>query len=212
MRKWRVGSFTMGFSLLLLGIVCLTTAWRGKEAFDALFQWWPLLFILLGVEILAALVLAKEEHPRLHYDVLSLLFVPFLIMLGMGFTLLTYTGLAEELRDSIRAVRYTETLPAWEQNLPPEVTTVVVQAPHTQVITDRIADSKLHLLGTYWYDSAIPQSEQPVLTTDIYETSVIGDKLYLTMNPLPQQHNWFGSPGHRKLTVIVPEQVHVEIR
>lgn len=213
MRKWRVGSLTMGFSLLLMGVVSLATIWQGKEAFDMLFQWWPLLFIFVGAEILIALALAKEDHPKLHYDLLSLFFVPVLIMVGMGFSLLSYTGLADELRNTIRAVHYTEILPQLEQQLPSEVTTIIVQAPNARVNIDSSSDSKLHLLGTYHYETALSDNERPSLTHDMYEVSVIGDKLYLIVNPpLPGEHTWFGAPGYMNLTIVTPEQVQVEVR
>ena len=43
MRQWRVGSFSMGLVLVLLGIGLLLYQLKGAPAaLDLIFNWWPL--------------------------------------------------------------------------------------------------------------------------------------------------------------------------
>ncbi|ASA97467.1 LiaF transmembrane domain-containing protein [Anoxybacillus flavithermus] len=65
MRKWRVGTVSMGASLILLGIVLFISQWEGMGAADIFASWWPFLLVLLGVEVFVPK--EKAEQMRAGY-------------------------------------------------------------------------------------------------------------------------------------------------
>ena len=78
MRTWRVGTISMGLTLILLGIFLVLSQLLNWKPAYAMTGWWPIIFIVLGIEILIYLFLAKQENPAVKYDVFSIFFVGFL--------------------------------------------------------------------------------------------------------------------------------------
>ncbi|WP_433946485.1 hypothetical protein [Paenibacillus sp. SN-8-1] len=71
--KWRVGTVPMGISLLILGMVILFSDLYGYNGFTAAKAWWPIYFILLGLEIMAHSIFRRNV--RIQYDVISIFLI-----------------------------------------------------------------------------------------------------------------------------------------
>ena len=67
MRTWRVGTISMGASLLLLGVFLLLSQIVGWDLTRVMISWWPIILVVLGIEILVYLLLSKSEKPVLKY-------------------------------------------------------------------------------------------------------------------------------------------------
>jgi len=52
MRKWRVGTISMGILLVATGILLLLGEIKGISGAMLILRWWPVILIVLGVEIL----------------------------------------------------------------------------------------------------------------------------------------------------------------
>ncbi|MGQ0419218.1 exosporium protein E, partial [Bacillus sp. HC-Mk] len=46
MRTWRVGTFSMGLSIISLGCFLLFSVVKGIQVLDTLTAWWPVLLII----------------------------------------------------------------------------------------------------------------------------------------------------------------------
>lgn len=75
MRTWRVGTFSMGLSIISLGCFLLFSVIQGTKVLDSLTAWWPVLLIILGVEILLYLLFSKKEQSFIKYDIFSIFFI-----------------------------------------------------------------------------------------------------------------------------------------
>lgn len=62
MRTWRVGTFSMGLSIIALGCFLLFSVIKGTEVLDSLTAWWPVLLIILGAEVLLYLLFSKKSN------------------------------------------------------------------------------------------------------------------------------------------------------
>lgn len=83
MKNRRVGTFTMGLSLLALGTVYLISSlW--PHAIDPVWimRLWPVVFISLGIEVLCSWALNKEDVLR--YDGWAIFLIFCLIILAGG--------------------------------------------------------------------------------------------------------------------------------
>jgi membrane-bound ClpP family serine protease len=86
MRKWRVGTFSMGILLILVGVLLLFGELSGRSAVELIFTWWPVILITLGIEVLVHVYFSGEESPTVKYDGFSI----FIILLIIIITLLVY--------------------------------------------------------------------------------------------------------------------------
>jgi hypothetical protein len=84
MRRWRVGTFSMGILLVAAGILLLIGQIRGINGAGMILKWWPIILIVLGVEILAYILFSREEQPRIKFDGLSIVMVIFIVLFSSG--------------------------------------------------------------------------------------------------------------------------------
>ena len=87
MRQWRVGTFSIGILFIALGVLMLAAPVYGLSASQLIFKWWPVILIMLGLEILVYVLLSRQEEPRIKFDGFSI----FIIIVILIFTFGTYT-------------------------------------------------------------------------------------------------------------------------
>lgn len=91
----RVGTLTAGITLILFGLLFLARILFPVITLKAILPFWPLIFILMGIEILAAYIINRDEKMR--YDVGAVVLLVLLscfafCMAGAEF-LINYPGL-----------------------------------------------------------------------------------------------------------------------
>jgi len=207
-RQWRVGTLSMGVTLILLGTVLFLTQWNHREAFLVLIDWWPIVFILLGLELLAYLAVARKENPVVKYDVYSVFFVGFLIFVSIVFTLLASTGLMYEARRVLGAVERTVELPAIEQTIDGGVRKVVViNDALSSVAIDTAGVSSINVFGSVRSEMAADGGEA---AEDIVTLQRVGDTIYIRVNEPPHRRGLFSNYPRLNVTIVVPEGVKTE--
>lgn len=150
MRQWRVGSFSTGGALILLGVAFLWSIWMGREALDIVMKGWPIICILLGVEVLVQLFLSRKENQVLRYDLFSMFLTGAITVFCLGLALISATGLMGELRYQVGAVERTIELEDMALTVPETVNRIIVQTPYgTRPAIDRIEGDQLLIFGTY---------------------------------------------------------------
>lgn len=84
MRKWRVGTISMGILLVVTGVLLLVSELQGLSGAMLIMRWWPAILIVLGLEILAYIFLSKEDQPKIKFDGLSIFLTVFIILISTG--------------------------------------------------------------------------------------------------------------------------------
>ncbi|MEI7025746.1 hypothetical protein [Paenibacillus sp. y28] len=213
MKQWRVGTLSMGSSLLLLGIILFISQWQGVRAFDQLLVWWPLVLVLLGLEIVTYMLLARGEKPLIHYDVFSMFIVAILLVCCLVFTALASTGVVTAIRHNVMASYTTGLLPEFRQAAAPELKKVIVDVEDAYVYVDKASTLDVELFGS------TRQRTESALNLNLndkdsfYSSKLTGDTLYITVPSITAKGliRWTGD-FEKKLTVVVPETVKVEVR
>lgn len=83
MRERRVGTFTLGCMLVTFGVLFIIETFTHALTYGLIFKLWPVVFILLGVEILASLRGGNEVKFKL--DAGSI--VMMILMMGVAATM-----------------------------------------------------------------------------------------------------------------------------
>lgn len=129
MREWRVGTFSMGILLLGLGTGLIIAQINSVALAEIIFKWWPLLFILLGVEILGQIFINKNNDIKIKYDIFSIFMVFVIIISGLGVQCLTEFGFIEQARIMLASEHYLlETEPS-EIAVATGIKRLVIEAP-----------------------------------------------------------------------------------
>src|SRR5690625_3502190 len=114
MRTWRVGSFSMGALLIFLGILLVLSQQLGMKASTIFLAWWPIILIVLGIEILIYIYFVKKENSFIKYDFLSIIFVSFIGMIAIAMTILMSTGLFDKVHAWTNLERTVGDLPEYD--------------------------------------------------------------------------------------------------
>lgn len=88
-RQWRVGTLSMGLLLVALGIIMLVSQILNTSVIEHIFKWWPVVLILIGIEILIYVFLSKQEEPKVKFDVFSIIIISIIMITSVGFYAVT---------------------------------------------------------------------------------------------------------------------------
>ncbi|MGE7634154.1 exosporium protein ExsE [Bacillus paramycoides] len=211
MRTWRVGTFSMGLSIIALGCFLLFSVIKGTQVLDTLTAWWPVLLIILGTEILLYLLFSKKEQSFVKYDIFSIFFIGVLGSVGIAFYCLLSTGLLDEIRHSINTTRQTGTIPTEQLSMPESITKIVVDSGNHPLTIEGSNTNQVYLLGTY--EMTTKANEKLNLKQeDFLSVQTAGETMYVTLKSLPVQHTLFNSATQVKPTLVLPQNKNVEIR
>ncbi|MCA1028960.1 hypothetical protein [Cytobacillus kochii] len=211
MRTWRVGTFSMGASLLFLGVYLLLSQIFKLDVSSILISWWPIIFVILGGEILLYLFFSKQEKPYLKYDIFSIFFVGVLGTVGITIALLSMTGIVDKVSANMDLEHRTGDLPTFDFAMNNDVKRVVVDSGSTGISVEGSTGKELSVFGTY---TATQLEKKPLITDveDYMTTTVKGDTLYIAFKELPRESiAMFQNYSTLDPTLVIPQDVTLEI-
>lgn len=78
----KVGTFTLGIMLIIFGILFLLRIFIPYLSYHVIFSMWPVIFLLLGIEILLGGI--KQTGEKLIYDTTAFFLIILLSIFAMG--------------------------------------------------------------------------------------------------------------------------------
>lgn len=202
----------MGICLIVFGVVLFVSQFRGKEAFDTLIDWWPIVFVLLGLELLVYLAVSRNNESRVRYDVFSILFVGVLCMVGLGGAIMTSTGILQEIRHAVSAVERSEHIQEIAHQVPESVARIVVQnRAGSDLLVDVSAEPSVHVFGQYRYTDYGDTPSGVTSAQEQIQFRTIGDTMYIDIHPLERHLGIRPNATRMLLTLVLPEHAESEI-
>ena len=80
----RVGTFTTGIVLIMFGIMFLLRLVNPNIDYLKIASLWPLILVLLGIEIIVAYAINKEEIMKYDFGAIILIIMLSFFSMGMG--------------------------------------------------------------------------------------------------------------------------------
>ncbi len=210
MRTWRVGTFSMGASLVFLGLFLFFSKFMGLDLVQVMTAWWPLLLVVLGIEILLYLFLSRQEKPVLKYDFLSIFFVGLIGTAGIAFAILSTTGIMGKVEEVMAREERSFELPAFSYQIDDSIKRVVVRTVGHQMTVESTEEKEVSLFGTYRVQTA-KKAKLLENADDLISANQKGDTLYLNMKSLPNEIGMFNAYGETAATLLVPNHVKLEV-
>lgn len=203
----------MGFLLLILGGLLVYGQFNGKSALDIILTWWPVIFFLLGAEVLFYSYLLKEEQPKLKYDFFSIFIILMLVLTGIGLYGLNQLGLTQRLSMMVNAQSYSMQTPVEEFKLEAAVKKIVITSPaQTRLKVRTATGSSLLAYGNAYITADSKEKAQGLLTEQRITTHQKDDTLYVAFN-LPLNNGPLGYHARMTdFTLVIPQDRQVEIK
>lgn len=210
MRTWRVGTFSMGGSLLFLGLFLFLSRFMGFDLVHVMSAWWPVLLIVLGIEILLYLFFSRQEKPILKYDFVSILFVGLLGMAGILFATLSATGIMGKVEDVVAREERSFELPDFSYQMDDSIKRVVLRTAAYQTTIEATEEKEVSMFGTYRTQTS--KKEKLLANADDYVyANRKGDTLYVNVKTLPNELGPFYSHREVVSTILIPKGVELEV-
>jgi hypothetical protein len=83
MRRWRIGTISMGALLVAVGVIMFISRINGILVIEHTAKYWPVVLILLGIEVFVGSLL-KNENTEIKFDGVSITIVVTIILLCAG--------------------------------------------------------------------------------------------------------------------------------
>ncbi|WP_066391017.1 ECF transporter S component family protein [Neobacillus mesonae] len=210
MRTWRVGTFSMGILLLMLGLFLFFSRFLGMDLIQVMSAWWPVILIVLGIEILIYLFLARQEKPILQYDFLSIFFVAIIGTLGIAFAVLSSTGLMGKVEEVVAREEQSFDLPGFSHKIDDRIHRVVVRNVGYDTTIEATDAKEVSMFGTYRVQ-AVKNKELLKSANDYLTANQKGDTLYINLKQLPNESGPFYTQAIVAATILIPKDVKLDL-
>jgi hypothetical protein len=200
----------MGASLVFLGLFLFFSKFMGLDLVQVMTAWWPLLLVVLGMEILVYLFLSGQEKPVLKYDFLSIFFVGVIGTAGIAFAILSSTGIMGKVEEVMAREERSFELPAFSYKMDDSIKRVVVRTVDHRMTVESTDEKTVSLFGTYRVQTA-KKAKLLESADDVVSANQKGDTLYLNMKSLPNEIGLFNAYGETAATLLVPNNVKLEV-
>jgi hypothetical protein len=174
-------------------------------ATEYLLQWWPLIFVLLGLEVLLQAYFNKVEDGRVKYDIFSIFIVFIIVMAGLFLQTASHLGLADYVQKNIIAERFY--LQADQEiAVGKHIQRLVIKAERCSKLDLRTAQSDTILCNTQVAIQAASRSEaeQELANQVLVKSSTSGNTMYLRLGPDSGAYDG-------KYSLVLPQRLAVEI-
>ena len=210
MRTWRVGTFSMGASLVFLGLFLFLSRFLGFDLVHVMTAWWPILLIVLGGEILLYLFFSRQEKPILKYDFVSILFVGLLGMVGILFATLSATGIMGKVEEVVAREEVSFELPDFSYQMDDSIKRVVLRSVGYQTTIEATDEKEVSMFGTYRTQTT--KKKKLLTSADEYVyANKKGDTLFISVKTLPNELGPFYSHQEIASTILIPKGVKLEV-
>lgn len=209
MRTWRVGTISCGLFLIGIGVMLVgmqfDTLW-----IDQFVKWWPLMLILLGLEVIAGAVVHRGSEERLKYDGISVGIILLFVLLGSGMKFINDVGLLQASRAWFTSEKFImETSPETIE-IGPEIHQLVIASPYAALDLICSKESAVQYTATIHV-----QAENQARAAEFVDgcisvhSQVVDEKMFIGFDQPLAGNPWQHVEDVDRLRLTVPEDVAI---
>lgn len=197
----------MGLVLICTGISLFYAKINSKAVYDAVVKWWPLVFVILGLEVLILSCWMKDKGSPLKYDLFSIFIILAIVFCGLGLYSLDGVGATGKINNYLTSQEYR--LKTRPSTIPvePDIEKIVIDAPFSDL---KIQTSESSEISSYSYALARAASREAAQHLMNNGAQIVssrsGKTLQISFNP-PAADNIHTT----EYIVSIPENIDVEL-
>ena len=211
MKQRRVGTLSMGLLLIFAGAMLVYAQINAQNALGLVLTWWPIILFMLGIEVLWAYYSAKDEKPKIKYDLLSIFIILFIIFTAVGIYTLNQVGVVSYFTKMIATEHYTLPLPTQELAVDDSIRKIVVDSSGLDLNLRTGTANTIAVHGDAYVTADSRQTAEELLPSSVIVDRKIGDTLYLSFNYRGSGNDRCYYSGIDDLTLILPADRQIEV-
>ncbi|KUO49860.1 MAG: hypothetical protein APF76_01055 [Desulfitibacter sp. BRH_c19] len=212
MRKWRVGSMSMGVLLISLGVILLAALIKETAIITQILNWWPIVLIILGLEIVLYLFLAKDDQPKIKYDLVSIFLIIVLALFSIGVYTVSSIGVIPKITAVIASQEYAVVVPETRANIPETVSKVIIELPKASVSFKKGESDSLIVFARGEINAETKERAEDFANQIEVLTNQVGDVLFVQITDIPRARDLNLGVNSLSYTIFMPNDKQVEIK
>ncbi len=214
-RQWRVGTFSMGFTLIALGLFLILGRLYEIDILTYMIKFWPLLIIVLGLEIISYnfLTHVKKGGGHFTYDFISITLVILFLLFSIGVCFLESSGLFAVTQRYLLSSAHIVEEEKVSCPVNDGIQSLIMEA-ESKALTLRSYDGdKIKVSAVYkGYFASREEAEVFAMEQPVRQER-LGDTLFLKIfSPAFTRYIFSHPMPEQEITVYVPEKINVELQ
>lgn len=208
MRIKRVGTISMGIVLIAFGAILFLSQINKFSALNMVMKIWPVILILIGLEVLWYRYASKDEGIVIKYDLFSIFVVLVILFVNMGIFTINESGLINKLQSMLLSTNYNMDTPINEYITDESINKIIIDDTNNLVIR---ATSENKINGVSKMNVYAPSKEEAneLASSDNIRYEKSGNTLYVYSSN--NVNNSYSYSNMRSLEIFLPEDIDVEV-
>lgn len=198
----------MGIVLISFGVILFLSQINKFSALNLVLKIWPVILILLGLEVLWYRYSYKDEAVAIKYDWFSILCIFLILIVNIGIFAVRESGLMNRIESSIFTTTYDMDASIDEYMVDESIKKIIIDDVNNMVIRST-SDNKISGVGkSNVYATSKAEADELIKLKGIkYEKS--GGTLYIYTSDKRKDENNYSHV--RNLEIFLPENIDVEV-
>jgi len=214
-RQWRVGTLSMGITLIALGLLLIFIRVYELPLMWHLMKWWPLLIIVIGLEMVVytSLVNVRRGAVRFTYDFFSIILVVGFLSLSAGFYFVEASGVLQVAQRYLLANPHVVERDTLNYPVNDGVQRLALETESERITLIAYDGEEVRVAAVYKGTFISREEAENFADAQLVKQEQLGDTIYLkTYSPYYARHPVINHPmPEQEITVFVPGHIDVDI-
>lgn len=208
MKIKRVGTISMGVVLIAFGVILFLSQINKFSALNIVLKLWPVILILIGLEILWCRYASRDESTVIKYDLFSIFIVLVILIANIGIFAVSESGLINRFQGMLLSSNYNIDKSINEYMVDGSINKIIIDNANNLVIRATSGSKISGISKLSVYASSKEEADELASSDDMrYEKS--GDILYVYYSN--NVKNNYSYSNIRNLEIFLPDNIDVEI-
>ncbi len=208
MKIKRVGTISMGVVLIVFGVILFLSQINKFSALNIVLKLWPVILILIGLEILWCRYASRDESTVIKYDLFSIFIVLVILIANIGIFAVSESGLINRFQGMLLSSNYNIDKSINEYMVDGSINKIIIDNANNLVIRATSGSKISGISKLSVYASSKEEADELASSDDMrYEKS--GDILYVYYSN--NVKNNYSYSNIRNLEIFLPDNIDVEI-
>lgn len=208
MKIKRVGTISMSIILILFGVILFMSQINEFSALNMVLKLWPLILILIGLEVLWYRYSIKDESIVIKYDLFSIFVILVILFVNIGMFTIRESGFLNKLHSMFLTVNYDMDKAINEYVIDGSINKIIIDDANNLVIRAS-EDNKISGVSRMNVNAASKEEANELASLDNIRYEKSGNTLYVyTVNNINSNYS---NSDIKNLDIFLPENIDVEV-
>ncbi len=198
----------MAIALMAFGVILFLSQVNKFSALNMVLKIWPMILILIGLEILWFRYVSKDEGIVIKYDLFSIFIIFVILFLNIGIFTISESGLIHKIQRELLSENYNMNTVINEYVIDESINKIIIDDINNVVIR-ATEDNKISGVSKLNVYATSKEEANELASSDNIRYEKSGSILYVySSNKI---NNSYGYANMRNLEIFLPENIDVDV-